>query len=256
MKIVCDLLVIGLIESEEVFFELKRGYRLRILVMRYSACLGLGSFKGGLQIANFGHSPSQSFAPHKGFLSRPDNISLLDLLISLDSSHPRSSIRLPQPFTLIKTSLTSALAIACSYQTLATLGSQSAEANCKNAFGRGLAVERVPPINSLLINITPTLLHLDPHPTSPLEHSHTFSHPSDIMSSSTTFNPIFKLSPGAQSYDWGKIGSSSLTAQFAETCVEGFKTDEKKPYAEVRGWSTVLAEIGVLAYQLVTYRSR
>ena len=58
------------------------------------------------------------------------------------------------------------------------------------------------------------------------------------MSSTTThpFQPIFKLTPGVQSYDWGKIGSTSLAAQFGEQCIEGFVTDDKKPYAEV-SWS-------------------
>jgi hypothetical protein len=49
-------------------------------------------------------------------------------------------------------------------------------------------------------------------------------------------NHIFKLSPGIQSYDWGKIGKSSLAAQFGEICLkdEEFHVDEDKAYAEVR----------------------
>ncbi|OCF54616.1 mannose-6-phosphate isomerase [Kwoniella mangroviensis CBS 10435] len=44
---------------------------------------------------------------------------------------------------------------------------------------------------------------------------------------------LFKLSPGVQSYDWGKKGSASLAAQFGNTCVEGFQIDENKTYAEL-----------------------
>jgi hypothetical protein len=49
----------------------------------------------------------------------------------------------------------------------------------------------------------------------------------------SSFQPIFKITPGVQSYDWGKIGSTSLAAQFGERCIDGFTTDDKKPYAEV-----------------------
>lgn len=49
----------------------------------------------------------------------------------------------------------------------------------------------------------------------------------------TTSAPVFKLSPGIQSYAWGKKGSKSLAAQFGERCIEGFKVDEGKTYAEV-----------------------
>ena len=52
----------------------------------------------------------------------------------------------------------------------------------------------------------------------------------------TDFQPIFKITPGVQSYDWGKIGSTSLAAQFGERCIEDFTTDDSKPYAEVRNW--------------------
>jgi hypothetical protein len=44
---------------------------------------------------------------------------------------------------------------------------------------------------------------------------------------------IFKVTPGLQSYEWGKKGSASLAAQLAEECVEGFEVDEEKAYAEV-----------------------
>lgn len=48
------------------------------------------------------------------------------------------------------------------------------------------------------------------------------------------FHAIFKVTPGLQSYEWGKKGSDSLAAQMAKECVEGFKVDEGKEYAEVR----------------------
>ncbi|WWC64943.1 mannose-6-phosphate isomerase, class I [Kwoniella dejecticola CBS 10117] len=44
---------------------------------------------------------------------------------------------------------------------------------------------------------------------------------------------IFKLSPGVQSYDWGKKGSASLAAQFGKASVDGFVIDEDKTYAEL-----------------------
>lgn len=44
---------------------------------------------------------------------------------------------------------------------------------------------------------------------------------------------MFKLTPGIQSYDWGKKGGSSLAAQLATTSIEGFEVDENKTYAEV-----------------------
>ncbi|KAJ9110640.1 hypothetical protein QFC19_001469 [Naganishia cerealis] len=48
-----------------------------------------------------------------------------------------------------------------------------------------------------------------------------------------TFHPLLRLSPGVQSYDWGKKGSDSLAAQLAAVCVEQFQVDEDKPYAEL-----------------------
>lgn len=47
--------------------------------------------------------------------------------------------------------------------------------------------------------------------------------------------PILRLAPGLQSYDWGKLGSSSLAAQFAERCLanEQFQAVDTKPYAEL-----------------------
>jgi mannose-6-phosphate isomerase len=47
------------------------------------------------------------------------------------------------------------------------------------------------------------------------------------------FHAIFKVTPGLQSYEWGKKGSDSLAAQMAKECVEGFEVDENKEYAEV-----------------------
>jgi mannose-6-phosphate isomerase len=46
--------------------------------------------------------------------------------------------------------------------------------------------------------------------------------------------PVFKITPAVQSYDWGKLGSSSKVAQIAAAgSVSGFKLDTTKPYAEV-----------------------
>jgi mannose-6-phosphate isomerase len=45
--------------------------------------------------------------------------------------------------------------------------------------------------------------------------------------------PVFKITPSVQSYDWGKIGSSSKVAQLASSGIPSFKLDESKPYAEV-----------------------
>ncbi|KAI0700295.1 mannose-6-phosphate isomerase [Cytidiella melzeri] len=46
--------------------------------------------------------------------------------------------------------------------------------------------------------------------------------------------PIFKIIPTTQTYDWGKIGSSSKVAQFAsKSKMPGFKVDEATPYAEL-----------------------
>jgi mannose-6-phosphate isomerase len=64
-------------------------------------------------------------------------------------------------------------------------------------------------------------------------------------SPSSSFTPVFKLHPGVQSYDWGKIGKSSLAAQHAEQSVKGFKADDSKPHAEVGLQSKdVLAMLG------------
>ena len=43
---------------------------------------------------------------------------------------------------------------------------------------------------------------------------------------------VFKLIPGVQSYDWGKIGEDSVVAQYASVS-SGFSLDQEKPYAEV-----------------------
>lgn len=45
---------------------------------------------------------------------------------------------------------------------------------------------------------------------------------------------VFKISPGINSYDWGKKGSASLAAQLATTSIPDFSIDEDKAYAEVR----------------------
>ncbi|KAF8923610.1 Mannose-6-phosphate isomerase [Dissophora ornata] len=48
----------------------------------------------------------------------------------------------------------------------------------------------------------------------------------------TSHPTIFRLDCKAQSYDWGKIGSSSKVAKFASTS-PGFAIDENRPYAEL-----------------------
>ncbi|KAA8910241.1 RmlC-like cupin domain-containing protein [Sphaerosporella brunnea] len=42
--------------------------------------------------------------------------------------------------------------------------------------------------------------------------------------------PLYPLKCGTNSYDWGKLGSSSAAAQYA--AANGFQVDESKPYAE------------------------
>lgn len=46
--------------------------------------------------------------------------------------------------------------------------------------------------------------------------------------------PVFALAAGIQSYDWGKQGSKSKAAKYAQAASQpGFVIDEGKPYAEV-----------------------
>lgn len=49
---------------------------------------------------------------------------------------------------------------------------------------------------------------------------------------STSQAPIFRIDCKVQSYDWGKVGSSSKVAKFAASS-PGFTVDENRPYAEV-----------------------
>jgi len=44
---------------------------------------------------------------------------------------------------------------------------------------------------------------------------------------------IFALQAYTQSYDWGKLGSSSKAAAYARVATPGFEVDEGKPYAEL-----------------------
>lgn len=48
----------------------------------------------------------------------------------------------------------------------------------------------------------------------------------------SSFN-LVKLQCGVQSYDWGKLGSSSAVARFAKAADPSFSIDESKPYAEL-----------------------
>ena len=46
---------------------------------------------------------------------------------------------------------------------------------------------------------------------------------------------VFKIVPTVQQYDWGKLGTSSKVAVFAQSAgISDFYVDESKPYAEVR----------------------
>lgn len=46
--------------------------------------------------------------------------------------------------------------------------------------------------------------------------------------------PLIRLQCGANSYDWGKVGSDSAAAKFAAaTPTADFSIQENKPYAEV-----------------------
>ena len=46
---------------------------------------------------------------------------------------------------------------------------------------------------------------------------------------------VFKIVPTIQQYDWGKLGTSSKVAVFAQSAgISDFQIDESKPYAEVR----------------------
>ena len=45
---------------------------------------------------------------------------------------------------------------------------------------------------------------------------------------------VLKIIPTVQQYDWGKLGSSSKVAVFAQSAgLSDFHVDETKPYAEV-----------------------
>ncbi|EPQ59727.1 mannos-6-phosphate isomerase [Gloeophyllum trabeum ATCC 11539] len=47
-------------------------------------------------------------------------------------------------------------------------------------------------------------------------------------------DPVFKIIPATQKYDWGKVGLSSKVAQFAAASkIPGFTLDESAPYAEL-----------------------
>jgi len=49
---------------------------------------------------------------------------------------------------------------------------------------------------------------------------------------------VFKIVPTVQQYDWGKLGTSSKVAIFAQSAgIAEFHVDESKPYAEVRAYA-------------------
>ncbi|KAF8520970.1 Phosphomannose isomerase type I-domain-containing protein [Gautieria morchelliformis] len=45
--------------------------------------------------------------------------------------------------------------------------------------------------------------------------------------------PVFPITVGTQSYDWGKVGRASKAAQYAASGVPSFTLDECKPYAKL-----------------------
>jgi hypothetical protein len=59
-----------------------------------------------------------------------------------------------------------------------------------------------------------------------------------LAHTSATIQPVmqvFKIVPTVQQYDWGKLGTSSKVAVFAQSAgISDFYVDESKPYAEVR----------------------
>lgn len=63
--------------------------------------------------------------------------------------------------------------------------------------------------------------------TNPTRH-----HSTPLNTMSAPVPPIFRLDCKAQSYDWGKIGSTSEVARFASSS-PAFTLDNNKPYAEV-----------------------
>jgi hypothetical protein len=55
---------------------------------------------------------------------------------------------------------------------------------------------------------------------------------------SDSSDSAFILQAFTQSYDWGKLGSSSKAAQYAKVADPHFHLDEDKPYAEASSFST------------------
>lgn len=56
----------------------------------------------------------------------------------------------------------------------------------------------------------------------------------ESSSSSTMQVPLLRLQCGVNSYEWGKVGSSSAAAKFAAaTPAADFSIEENQPYAEV-----------------------
>ena len=58
-----------------------------------------------------------------------------------------------------------------------------------------------------------------------------------------TPSAVFKITPGIQSYAWGKKGSSSLAAQLAEKSISGFIVQDDEAYAEVRDGLSALIHL-------------
>jgi hypothetical protein len=50
----------------------------------------------------------------------------------------------------------------------------------------------------------------------------------------STIEPVFRIIPTTQNYDWGKKGSDSKVAEFASGAgIPGYTLNESAPYAEV-----------------------
>ena len=63
---------------------------------------------------------------------------------------------------------------------------------------------------------------------------------------------VFKIVPTVQQYDWGKLGTSSKVAVFAQSAgISDFHVDESKPYAEVRVHAMNPIERGVNVVEAV-----
>jgi len=60
----------------------------------------------------------------------------------------------------------------------------------------------------------------------------------------STIDPVFRVTPTIQNYDWGKKGNDSKVAELASGAgIPGFTLNESTPYAEVgdpEAWTAAL----------------